>query len=95
VENSISTPNMIMESEGAFGRRMNTSYFKLLRLGRAAVVCPASEGDSTVEEFALSMKNVSTETENLYSVDVSDPTGPKLTFIFGCPSVQPAGLEGS
>ncbi|MFH0829709.1 MAG: hypothetical protein V1887_00930 [Candidatus Aenigmatarchaeota archaeon] len=94
VENSISTPNMFMESEGAFGKRMSSSYFKLLRLGRAAVVCPASEGDSIVEEFALSVKNVSTETENLYSVDVSDPAGPKLTFTFGCPSAQSGEFAG-
>lgn len=85
VDSSISTPEVHMEDDGSFSNTVYTSYFKLLRLGRAAAVCQPSLGDTTVESFSQSITNVSTDTALMYSVTVTDPAGPALVYSLMCP----------
>lgn len=81
VKSSVSTPQTTIWNQGAFEQTVNSTYFKLLRLGRVAAVCPAKEGLSEPEGFR---QNITLTANNTYSVTISDNAGLRLRYSLKC-----------
>jgi hypothetical protein len=82
VKSEVSTPRMTIWNQGAFAGTVTSSYFKLLRIGKAAAVCPAKEGDTT--QLGLE-QNITALADNTYSVDILDRAGGlELKYTLDC-----------
>lgn len=80
VESKVSTPQVLIENQGAFECGIKTSYFKLLRLGLDAAECPPEEGEKTVEDFE---QNITAAEDNKYSVRILGD-GLELRYMLNC-----------
>ncbi len=82
VASKISTPEMTIDSRGAFANTVTSSYFKLLKAGKAAAACPPEVHFKTVEGI---LQNVTSSGANLYSVNVTDASsGLELLYTLDC-----------
>jgi len=82
VASKISTPEMTIDSRGAFETTVTSSYFKLLKAGKAAAACPPEEGSKTAEGLA---QNITAAGKDTYSVVLNETaTGLELKYTLDC-----------
>ena len=82
VKNEVSVPHMTIWNQGAFAGTVTSNYFRLLKAGRTAAVCPAKEGSAQLGGLE---QNITLTENNTYSVDILDKTGGlELKFTLDC-----------
>jgi hypothetical protein len=82
VTSKISTPEMTIDSRGAFETAVASGYFKLLKAGKAAAACPPETGSKTAEGLTQNITAAGTDT---YSVVLNETaTGLTLMYTLNC-----------